>query len=139
MRFDVILRVTTKLVLPFILLFALYVHFHADFGPGGGFQAGVIAAGMVILYAIVFGLFAARKAVPPKLANALAPIGVVIFAAAGLPALMFNKNFLDYSVYASHADKGQHYGILLIEVGVIVTVAGSMLSIFYALVERGRS
>ena len=39
----------TKLILPFILLFALYVQFHGDYGPGGGFQAGVIAAGMVIL------------------------------------------------------------------------------------------
>ena len=37
-----VLRVTTKLLMPFILLFALYVQFHGDFGPGGGFQAGVI-------------------------------------------------------------------------------------------------
>ena len=55
MKLDLILRVATKIILPFILLFALYVQFHGDYGPGGGFQAGVIAAGMVILYAIIFG------------------------------------------------------------------------------------
>ena len=49
MKLDLILRVTTKLILPFMLLFALYVQFHGDYGPGGGFQAGVIAAGMIIL------------------------------------------------------------------------------------------
>ena len=42
MRLDVIFRVATKLIIPFILIFALYVHFHGDFGPGGGFQAGVM-------------------------------------------------------------------------------------------------
>ncbi len=40
MRRHLVLRVTTKLLMPFILLFALYVQFHGDFGPGGGFQAG---------------------------------------------------------------------------------------------------
>lgn len=139
MRFDVILRVTTKLVLPFVLLFGLYVHFHADFGPGGGFQAGVIAAGMVILYAIVFGVFAAKRAVPPKVVHAMGPLGVIIFAAGGLPALFFNQNYLNYSVLGPTTYKGQHYGVIWVEVGVIMAVAGAMLSIFYALVERGRT
>ncbi|MEL6290974.1 MAG: Na(+)/H(+) antiporter subunit B [Pseudomonadota bacterium] len=139
MRFDVVLRVTTKLVLPFILVFGLYVHFHADFGPGGGFQGGVIAAGMVILYAIVFGVYAAKQLFPPGLAHAMGPLGVVIFSGAGVPALFFNQNYLNYSIYADKADKGQHYGVILVEVGVIVAVLGAMISIFYALVERGRS
>lgn len=138
MIFDVVLRVIIKLLLPFIIVFGLYVHFHADFGPGGGFQGGVIVAGGVIVYAIVFGLFAAKKAFPPKLAHAMGPLGVVIFAAAGFPAMLFNQNYLDYSVLADKADKGQHYGVIWVEVGVICAVAGAMISIFYALVERGR-
>ena len=51
-----VLRVVAKLLMPFILLFALYVQFHGDFGPGGGFQAGVIFAAGFILYALIFGL-----------------------------------------------------------------------------------
>ena len=77
MKLDLILRVTTKLLLPFILLFALYVHFHGDYGPGGGFQAGVIAAGMVILYAIVFGVEPAQRVVPQWLVAAMVPLGVL--------------------------------------------------------------
>ena len=61
MRLDVILRVVTKLLLPFILLFGLYVQFHGESGPGGGFQAGVIVGACIILYAIMFGLDRAMK------------------------------------------------------------------------------
>ena len=48
-----IIRVVTKLIIPYILLFGLYVQFHGDFGPGGGFQAGVIMASAFILYGLV--------------------------------------------------------------------------------------
>jgi len=58
----VILKVISKLLVPFIALFAFYVQFHGDFGPGGGFQAGVILASAVILYALIFGLEATKKA-----------------------------------------------------------------------------
>ena len=56
-----VIRVITKLIIPYILLFALYVQFHGDFGPGGGFQAGVIFASALILYGLVFGLPAAQR------------------------------------------------------------------------------
>ena len=59
-----ILRVVSKLLIPYILLFALYVQFHGDYGPGGGFQAGVIFAAGFILYGLVYGLGAARRVAP---------------------------------------------------------------------------
>lgn len=138
MRLDVILRIAAKLILPLTILFAFYVHFHADFGPGGGFQAGVILAGALILYAIIFGNYAARQIVPQAVAEAMVPIGIVIFATAGLPSFLYDANYLNYSVLSYDSAKGQHYGILWVEAGVITTVAGAMISIFYALVERGR-
>ena len=63
MRHHLVLRVVTKMLIPPILLFALYVQFHGDFGPGGGFQAGVIFAAGFILYSLVFGLEPARRTV----------------------------------------------------------------------------
>ena len=59
-----ILRIVTKLLIPYILLFGRYVQFHGDFGPGGGFQAGVIFAAGIILYGLVFGIGAARRVAP---------------------------------------------------------------------------
>lgn len=138
MKLDLILRVTTKLILPFMLLFALYVQFHGDYGPGGGFQAGVIAAGMIILYALVFGLRAAQRVVPMAFVQRLIPLGVLIYAGVGLVSMMKGGEFLNYSVLAHDPVHGQHEGILLVEFGVLVTVASTMVGIFYAFVERGR-
>lgn len=140
MRLDVILRIGVKLILPFILLFALYVHFHGDFGPGGGFQAGVISAAMIILYGLIFGIAAAKRVVPQGLVERLVPLGVLVFIGAGIPALFEGHNFLDYGVLSHHDPAhGHHYGILLIETGVLITVSSTMISIFYAFAERGRS
>ena len=138
MKLDLILRVTTKLILPFMLLFALYVQFHGDYGPGGGFQAGVIAAGMIILYSLIFGLRAAQRVVPMALVQRLIPLGVLIYAGVGLVSMMKGGEFLNYSVLAHDPVHGQHEGILLVELGVLVTVASTMVRIFYAFVERGR-
>ena len=139
MRFDLILRVTAKLVLPFILLFGLYVQFHGDFGPGGGFQAGVIAAAMIILYAIIFGLSAAKRVVPQGLVEFLVPMGVLIFAGVGVASIFLGGNYLDYSALNHHDPAhGQHLGILLVEIGVFVTVSSTMTVIFYTFVGRGR-
>lgn len=138
MRLDVLLRVAAKIFIPFILVFALYVQFHGDYGPGGGFQAGAMAGAMVIFHAIIFGLDAAQRAVPPWLAELMIPTGVGIFAGVGVISFFLDANYLNYSVLAGDGAKGQHYGILLVEFGVLVTVAGTMIAIFYTFLERGR-
>jgi multicomponent Na+:H+ antiporter subunit B len=139
MKFDLILRVGTKLMLPFILIFAPYVHFHGDYGPGGGFQAGVIIAAAFILYAMVFGLDAAKRIAPQSAIDRLLPVGVLIFAAAGLPAIVSGQGrYLDYGVYGHDFLHAHEWGILIVETGVIVTVASTMLAIFYAFADRGR-
>lgn len=145
MRLDTILRVCTKLFLPFIWVFALYVQLHGDYGPGGGFQAGVIAAAGVILYAIVFGKSAATRMVPVWLVEVMVPLGVLLYTGVGVWSMLMGGNFLDYDVLF-HADPhsqyervhGQHWGVFLVELGVLVTVTGTMIAIFYAFAGRGR-
>jgi multicomponent Na+:H+ antiporter subunit B len=138
MKLDVILRVLAKIFIPFMLLFALYVQFHGDFGPGGGFQAGVVSAAMVIFYAIIFGLEAAQKIIPPRLVELMIPAGVGIYAGVGVAGLLLGENYLNYSPLAHEPAHGQEYGILLVETGVLITVAGTMVAIFYSFVGRGR-
>src|SRR5690625_4267914 len=134
---DVILRVVTKLLLPFMLMFALYVQWHGDLGPGGGFQAGAIAAATIILYAVVYGLNAAERAVPRWIAETMVPLGVLIYASVGVWSLIQGANYLDYDAVIhwpatqEQAIHGQHWGIYIIEIGVFVTVPGTLLSIFY--------
>jgi multicomponent Na+:H+ antiporter subunit B len=95
MSLDPILRIGAKLILPFILLFALYVQFHGDFGPGGGFQAGVISAGMVILVAITLGLRAAQRIAPKGLVERMIPAGALLYTGTGIVGLIMGQNFLD--------------------------------------------
>jgi multicomponent Na+:H+ antiporter subunit B len=138
MSLDLILRIGTKLILPFILLFAFYVQFHGDYGPGGGFQAGVIAAGSVILVAITFGLEAARRVAPSWVVDRMVPLGILIFAGTGVVGLLLGYNYLEYTGFDRNPAYGHEYGILAVELGVLVTVSGTMLALFYAFVERGR-
>ncbi|HPQ96229.1 MAG: DUF4040 domain-containing protein [Thiothrix sp.] len=132
-----VLQVMSKLLMPYILLFALYVQFHGDFGPGGGFQAGVIFASGVILYTLTFGLDDAYAMIHPRILSPLAALGVMLYGATGVAGMLLGSNFLDYSVLAHDPVHGQHYGILLIEFGVGLTVACVMIMIFYAFMSRG--
>ena len=138
-RDTIILRVVIKLLLPAILLFALYVQFHGDYGPGGGFQAGVAAAAAIILYGLVFGVSAARKIMPQKLLFSLIPIGVLVFSGTGIVSWFFGANYLDYSPFGSDSKSGQHLGILIVERGVFITVFSTMLAIFYSFAGRSEA
>ncbi len=131
-----ILRVIAKFMIPYILLFALYVQFHGDFGPGGGFQAGVIFAAGFILYSLIFGIENGRKVMPPWLRRALLSIGVIIFGGTGLFGLILGGNFLDYNVLLENPVAGQHLGILLVELGVGITVSATMITIFFVFASQ---
>jgi len=135
---QLILKVTTKLLFAPILLFAFYVQFHGDYGPGGGFQAGIIFAVAFILHAFCFGLEETKKALPQKALTVLMVIGVLFYAGTGVATMLLGGNLLGYDAIdpESTHHAGQHYGILLVEWGVGVTVASTMLTIFYHFTGR---
>ena len=139
MKHNLILKIIAKFLIPLIFLFALYVQFHGDFGPGGGFQAGVIFSAGLILYALVFGVETAKKIIPPFVLRLLASLGVLIYAGTGIAGLMLGGNYLEFNVLASTPVAGQHLGIVVVELGVGMTVMSAMLLIFFAFAERGQS
>ena len=131
MKHHIIPRIVTKLIIPLILIFGLYVQFHGDFGPGGGFQAGVIFAAAFILYGLIYGVEKARKVLPATATRILLALGVLLYAGTGLFGIFMGGNFLDFNVLAATTVGGQHLGILLVEFGVGVTVAATMVTIFF--------
>lgn len=151
-----IIRVITKILIPYILLFAMYVQFHGDFGPGGGFQAGVIFASALILYGLVYGLQALHKVAPPSVIEKLIALGLLLYAGTGVACMCLDGNFLDYNKLDHHfmlelpesidflpgdgphhfLPTGQHLGIFLVELGVGITVTAVMTMIFYAFAGR---
>ena len=132
MKHHLVLHLVAKVLIPFIMLFALYVQFHGDFGPGGGFQAGVIFGAAFILYGIIFGKDTAIKVVPLPVIYSMASVGVLLYTAVGVVGIFAGGEFLNYSVLASDPVAGQHYGIILIELGVGITVAAVMICLFFS-------
>ena len=127
-----IVRVGARLLVPCILLFALYVQFHGDFGPGGGFQAGVIFGAGCILHGLVFGVDALARVAPPRIVQGVAAGGVLLYALVGVAALAGGGAYLDYDALLPDPLAGQHLGILLIELGVGATVSAVMLGLFFS-------
>ena len=127
-----VFQVISKVLIPFILLFALYVQFHGDYGPGGGFQAGVIFAAAFILHGLIFGVNKTRKVLPAATLKTGMALGVLLYAGTGVTSMFLGANFLDYSVLASNPLTGQHWGIFAVELGVGLTVTCVMIIMFYS-------
>ena len=137
LRHHLIPQVVGRLLVPFIVLFGLYVQFHGEYGPGGGFQAGAIVATGIILYALLEGEAEALRAVPRSVLLGLVVGGALLYGAVGVVCMLMGGAFLEYSVLASDPVFGQQLGILIIEAGVGMAVCGALLSIFHAFAARG--
>lgn len=131
-----VLRVTCKLLVPFIIMFAIYVITHGELGPGGGFQGGVIMAAAFILYGVVFGVDRLVDRVPRRVTDILMAVGVLLYAGTGLHNLLAGSNFLDYSALnPAHPSEGEALGMTLVEYGVGITVTTVFITIYVAITE----
>ncbi|MDD9817182.1 MAG: Na(+)/H(+) antiporter subunit B [Gammaproteobacteria bacterium] len=127
MEHHLVLRAVGRLLMPFILLFALYLQMHGEYSPGGGFQAGVVFAAGFILYALFFGVRNVQRILPISWARAGMALGLLLYLGVGL-LCMPDGRFLDYDTLPVG---GQVLGIFLVEFGVGLTVASAMLLFFY--------
>jgi multicomponent Na+:H+ antiporter subunit B len=134
-----ILRIVGKFLIPFILLFALYVQFHGEYSPGGGFQAGVIFASAYIVHSLIFGVECTLRIVPAGVLRVVAAVGVLVYAGTGVASLLLGANFLDYDALGASATGGQHLGILLVELGVGLTVASVMMLVYFTFAGWGEA
>ncbi len=135
-----ILDAACRLLVPFLLLFAVYVVVHGHDSPGGGFQGGTIAAAVIILIRMV------RDDDPPwlldtKRALICACSGVALFALDGCLDLLFGGNFLDYGALPIPLEesKVRFLGSFVLEVGVGIGVMGTLVLIYDALTSGGGS
>jgi len=137
MKDHLIVRVVAKMLVPFVLLFGIYVQMHGDFGPGGGFQAGVIFATGFIIYGLVFGIGRLIIATPLRVLAFAMSAGVLLYAGVGIVTMLMGGAFLDYNALdPADPAHGQHIGIILVELGIGITVGAVMISIFITFAER---
>ena len=130
---SIIIRTMTRLLTPFIQIFALYVIMHGHSSPGGGFQGGVIMGASFILLGMAYGVDMVKKLFTLRLLTIFTSLGVIIYGGIGLVCLLLGRNFLNYGALPIVEPRGM--GMFGIELGVGFTVMSVMVSLFYDLVE----
>lgn len=137
---DLILRYVSRIVVPFVQLYGLYIVFHGHLSPGGGFSGGAIIGASMILYALSFNLTAGTKKISHDLSLILESSGGLIFAGVGVLAIFLGANFLGNMVagFPLGAPGNLFSGgaIMLITLGVGIKVAATMITLFYSLIEE---
>lgn len=131
------LRVVLVPLVAVLQLFGMYVLLHGHYGPGGGFVAGIMLAGGMILPRLA-GQPSDRLSLGPTSAAVVAVSGILVFVAVAMAPMFGGHPPLDYAALPLGPTDAERrsMGILLIEVGVTLAVAGAMLAIFYALSDR---
>jgi multicomponent Na+:H+ antiporter subunit B len=131
-----ILRIVARFLIPLIMLFALYIQFHGEYSPGGGFQAGVVFAAAWILFVLIFGLAMGLSVIPKRAMYVLMLLGVLIYCSVGLINVLQGGAFLDFSTLLSDPQAAQQAGIVTVELGIGITVANAIMLIFTLFAER---
>lgn len=132
---DVIVKTLARLLMPFIVGFALYVLMHGHHSPGGGFQGGVILAAGFVLLCVSYGLQWTGRWMTRKTAEFFSSIGVFIYGGIGAVCLILGGNYLDYGrlsrILGVDPAEARSLGILGVEIGVALAVMAVMCTIFF--------
>ncbi|MCX8029989.1 MAG: Na(+)/H(+) antiporter subunit B [Thermodesulfovibrionales bacterium] len=138
---NVLIETVTRLLIPAMQLFGLYVIAHGHGSPGGGFQGGCILAASFILMVISYDIKELKSRMSENLNTILCAIGVFIYGGTGLLCVILGGNFLDYSVLHKILPvdpiKARYMGMLMVEIGVGIAVMSVMISIFLNIASRG--
>lgn len=136
-----IVKVSARLLVPFIQMFGLYVIVHGHYSPGGGFQGGVLLGASFILLALAYDLQTSLRYFSEAANVLLANTGVLIFSGVGVLSALMGGLFLDYSALDRLIPLGpvewRSFGIFLIEVGVGLGVMSIMVSLFWHISSGG--
>ncbi len=130
---SIIIQVICKALVPFIQLFGLYVIVFVHYGPGGGFQGGVILGASIILQRLYLGREVSHRKFSPNLAMMLGAIGMLIYMLAGLVPMATGGAFLDYGRLPIPGVTGaplRSLGILIVESGIAIAVFGTVVLLF---------
>lgn len=137
-----ILNVAFRMLVPFTIVYGVYVLCLGEFSPGGGFQAGALLSVGVLLSRLILGE-KARFNVSGSTSVVLAGIGTFIYAFTGWLTLFGGAEyFLDYNYMPVHLEPRHEMhalGIFLIEIGVAVCVMMTIINLLDAIIKRGEN
>ncbi len=140
-RYDnLIIEFFCRIIAAPVFTFGVYIIFHGEASPGGGFQGGVILGAGFIMLAVAHGMDFTLRRIREKMILFLSGVGVFIYGGIGAACILWRGNFLDYGKLPLPLDSVsviRGIGIMGIEIGVGLTVMGVMISIYYDLIDPG--
>ena len=128
-RVPVILAMITRALLPFALLFSVFLLLRGHNLPGGGFIAGLMAAVALILHYVASGTEWTEKRLRLRYTRVIA-LGLLIAFATGLGALAFGHPFLSATFTYVHMPligEVELATAMLFDIGVFLTVIGAVM------------
>ena len=131
-----ILQTAVRLLMPLLLLFAVFLLLRGHNQPGGGFVGGLVVAASFVLYSIAFGVEAARRALLVR-PSTLLGVGLLVALVSGLPAVAAGHAFMT-ALWTTVAAGSMAIAVgtpLLFDVGVFLAVIGVVLTIVFTLAE----
>jgi multisubunit Na+/H+ antiporter MnhB subunit len=131
-----ILQTATRVLMPLLLLFAVFLLLRGHNQPGGGFVGGLVVASSFVLYSIAFGVDAARRALLIR-PGTLLGVGPLVAVTSGVPAVITGQPFMtalwtEVPLGRSAVALGTP---LVFDVGVFLAVIGVVLTIVFTLTE----
>ena len=131
-----ILQTAVRVLMPLLLLFAVFLLMRGHNQPGGGFVGGLVVAASFILYSIAFGVDAARRALLVR-PSTLLGVGPLVALVSGLPGLVIGQPFMTAMwTTVTAGSTALHVGTpLVFDIGVFLAVIGVVLTIVFTLAE----
>ncbi len=90
---NVILKCAADLMLPFALVFGIYIILFGTVSPGGGFQGGVIVAAAVLLLYLGYGYKTTAKAISGEVLRVNEAIGAILYTLLAVCGLVLGARF----------------------------------------------
>lgn len=135
-----ILNVAFRFLVPFTMVYGVYVLCLGEYSPGGGFQAGGFLAIGIVLARLILGADTKFNISGP-MAVALAGVGTFIYAFTGWLTIFGGADFyLNYNFMPVNMEVGHEMhalAIFLIEIGVAMCVMMTIINLLDAIVKRG--
>jgi multicomponent Na+:H+ antiporter subunit B len=136
---SLVLQVMTRLLVPILLLFSIFMLLRGHNLPGGGFVGGLVAASAFVLYALAEGVQGAR-AVLRTSPRTLLGVGLACSLSVGILSLSVGESFLE-SLWVKAPLPGLSEPLklgttLIFDIGVMFVVVGTVLLMVFSVEDR---
>ncbi|PJX14451.1 Na(+)/H(+) antiporter subunit B [Halomonas sp. 141] len=131
----IILNTAARFLMPLQLMFSIFLLLRGHDEPGGGFIAGLVAAGAFALYLFAFGASATREVLRMVDPRDLVGAGLLLGMISVVPAWFMGEPFLTAQWWTIPGIDFKASTPLIFDVGVYLAVLGSVMGMVMALME----